>query len=148
MPASVPGVTADGAGGCTANLTVNHNIFPGWLVYIYGSTSTALTPGVDPNSNNTGMKMYTVTSTPTPQSFGFACPGAAAGTYNQDYGATIYFGVQAFPAVAIAGMGNGTYISGGQIFPTDDQRNFAEIQLSRVPPSSVSGDTTQSKSGQ
>jgi hypothetical protein len=136
-PGPLMNIVADGAGGCTANLTVNHNIFPGWLIYVYGSTNNALTPGANAGSNNPGIKTYTVTSAPTAQSFGFACPGVAAGTYDRDFGSTIYFGVQAFPAVAIAATGNGSYVSGGQIFPTDDQRNFAEIEVPQAPPSSV-----------
>jgi hypothetical protein len=125
-PAQLNSVVSDGS-TCTANLAVNHNVVPGWKVYVFGSTDTArLTPGSAP-----GLATYTVTGTPTATSFTFAC-SASAGTYNRDYWDGTYFwgfGIQAWPGVAIAVTGNGAYTGGGTIYSPEDTQNFAELQL-------------------
>jgi hypothetical protein len=207
VPSTLTSIAADGAGICTANLTVNHNLTAGWPIYVYGSANSAyagglvtanisggavisapiagggelyvtppscsisssigasgatctttltngvvtainitaggsgytaatttvtlgsLTPGVNVSSNATGAVSRTVVSTPTAQSFTFGCPNVGAGTYNQDYNPNIYLGITAFPGVAVAGTGNGTYTSGGTLLSTEDKTNFAEINL-------------------
>ena len=129
-------IVAAGGGGsgesCTATFTVNHNILPGWMIWVAGATSTNLSP-VGAYST------YKVTSVPSPNSLTFNCPNVPDGTYDSDYGAAYPLGIVTFPGVALdpGTAGNGAYSNKctslgncGQIVSTEDNRNFAEISLS------------------
>jgi hypothetical protein len=78
LPGTITNIVSDGR-NCTANLTVPHNLQAGWKIYIWGAPEAHLSPAdaVTPAS-------FTVSSTPTPQSFGFACPGVPARSYDTD----------------------------------------------------------------
>jgi len=110
---------------CTVNLTVNHNIFPGWKVLIYSTVTGDITHGY----------RYTVASTPTTKSFTYAC-AASAGTYASDSN-PYHMAVQAEPGFSLAGTGNGNWAgeTGATVIATDDTKNFAEIVF--APPGSV-----------
>lgn len=128
-------IVSDGT-TCTVNLTVNHKIFPGWVVSVYGTGNG----GPWTTSFET---FYKVATTPTAQSFTFACPGTTAGTYNSDYDSSHTMSVESLPGVGYAASGSGLYAGdnssinvGGTITSNEDKRNFAEVVFS--PTSSVS----------
>jgi len=114
-----------GGGVCTANLTVPHNLVPGWEIQVRGSTNAALgTTRVD--------KFYTVSATPTATSFQFPCAGVPDGTYDTNYSKYALLGIMAMPGVAINGTGNGDWTGGGTITPTGESSGFFEIMLAQA----------------
>jgi hypothetical protein len=127
-------IVSDGAGAtasCTVHLTVGHNLVPGWRIQVWGTTDSTL-------GTNSEYSWYTVTRVIDPNTFVFGCPNVPGGTYNTDLSSGVLLAVEAWPGVAIAGTGNGTYTSGGMIVSTDDTRNFTEITFA-VPTGSTSG---------
>lgn len=114
---------------CTVNLTVAHNLQSGWRVLVYSTVNDTESMG-----DITHGYRYTVTSTPTADTFTYGCPGSTAGTYATDSG-DYHMAVVAEPGFSIAGTGNGNYTgeTTGTVVATDDTKNFAEIQYS--PPS-------------
>jgi hypothetical protein len=122
LPGTLANIVSDGK-TCTANLTVPHHLQAGWKIYIWGAPEAHLSPadGVTPAS-------FTISSTPTPQSFGFACPGVPARTYDTDQPGG-NFTIQSFPGVAIPVAGSGSYSHGGTITSNEERRNFAEVHL-------------------
>jgi hypothetical protein len=132
-------VTAQ-SGVCQANLTAQHNLFPGWKVWVSGATNAALGPNTAAGAT---AAIWTVHSVPSPTSFQFACAGVPNGAYASDAAANSPFVVVSWPGVALAAgvAGNGTYsnscqsLSGcGQIVSTEDKKNFAEVSITAQPP--------------
>lgn len=121
IPGKLASITSD-AGVCTAQFTENHDLPPGWLIEVQGSTNAVLgsIPALAP-------KLYTVASVPTPQSFIFNCAGVANGVYNTDYSNAVHLAIQAFPGVGLSGTGNGGWTGGGVITSDDEYKNFAEV---------------------
>jgi hypothetical protein len=122
---------------CTVNLTVAPNIFPGWVVGVFGTASGGpWTGGFDTDYQVTSVGTGCLTST---YCFTFAST-ASAGTYNTDYqgGGAYQMSVMAFPAVGVAIAGNGNYGStlsnGGTVESAENTRNFAEMAF--TPPAS------------
>jgi hypothetical protein len=124
IDSTLTSIVADGVGQCTVNLTTHHNLVPGWPIMVSSSTSSKLTPRSDGSP-----AAYTVTSTPTPTSFVFGCPGVQAGTYNNDPDTGLTLNVAAYPGIALNVQGNADYAGGGSIFSTEDNKGFAEIEL-------------------
>ncbi len=124
-------ITSDGRPSpnttCTVNLTVPHNLAPGWIVDVMGAPEGHLSyaDSVTPIS-------YKVTAVRSPTSFDFTCaPGTPTNaTFNTDNPGG-NFAVQSWPGVAIPVAGGGNFSKGAYIFSNEDNRNFAEIQLSR-----------------
>jgi len=113
------------SGVCTVNLSVPHNIVPGWEVQVRGSTDPTLgTTQVD--------KFYRVSATPTPNSFQFPCAGVPDGLYDTNYSKWVRLGVMAMPGIAIAGAGDGDWTGGGSITPTGESDGFFEVMLTQT----------------
>jgi hypothetical protein len=132
-------------GICTANLTVNHNLLPGWKVFLSGAANTVLGP--DTSSGATAA-IWVVKSIASPTSFQFACSGVSDGTYTSDRAANSPFVIVSWPGVALAQSipGNGTYSNScqslslcGQIVSTEDKKNFAEVTITAQPSSLFTG---------
>ena len=120
---SLTGIVA-AAGVCTANLSVPHNLVPGWEIQVRGSTEPALgTTQVD--------KFYRVSATPTATSFEFPCPGVPDGVYDTNYSKWVRLGVMAMPGIAIAGTGSGDWTGGGSLTPTGESTGFFEVMLTQ-----------------
>ena len=114
------------AGVCTAGLNVNHNLTPGWVVQVRCSTNSTL--GTTHNR-----KFYTVTATPTANSFKFSCPGVPDGDYSADFSTvSCPLTIMSLPGVAVGGDGDGDWTGGGTISPTGEG-NFFEISFSEPP---------------
>ncbi|HLI86855.1 MAG TPA: hypothetical protein VKV17_23310 [Bryobacteraceae bacterium] len=123
------------AGLCTANLTVTHNLLPGWKIFVSGATNPVLGP--DTSSGATAA-IWTVTSVVNTSSFQFGCPGVPDGAYTDDHAANSPFVIVSWPGVALAPeiAGNGTYSNScqslslcGQIVSTEEKKNFAEVTI-------------------
>jgi hypothetical protein len=123
---------------CTVTLNVNHNIFPGWMISVYG------TPGNGP-WQNVLESYYKVATTPTAQTFTFVCAASdPSTTWNTDADDAhfVWLSVKALPGFGYAVAGNGSYNNdttnynkGGTFTSTEDTRNFAEIAF--TPPASA-----------
>jgi hypothetical protein len=139
-PGTLISVVSDGT-VCTVNLSVAHGIQTGWRVIIYLSSLT-------------GGAAYSVTSTPTPDSFTVNCSGSdgtaiAAGTYHADWPAgpfctgetanslCSHMAVIAEPGFSLTGTGNGNWSRStdtrATVVATDDTKNFAEIEYTPPP---------------
>ncbi len=126
---------------CTVNLTTAHNMLPGMKFDLVGSSDSHLSPsdGIDAST-------YTVSSISgscaggATSCFEFACPANTPTSTifnleNVSVGGVINnFMVITWPAISVAGTGNGSYGGNGTLAVTplstaasDDLRNFTEI---------------------
>ncbi len=126
-------------GVCQANLTVNHNVLPGWKIWVSGAGNPVLGPNT---ASGATAAIWTVSSAANPTSFQFACTGVANGTYNTNAAANSPFVIVSWPGVALANgiAGNGTYSNAchslstcGQIVSTEQNKNFAEVTITAQP---------------
>jgi len=117
---------------CTVNLTVAHNLVPGWKVLIYSSVTGDITHGY----------RYNVATTPTSSSFTYACPGSTPGTYAAD-NSYYHMAVQSEPGFSISGTGSGNWAgeTTGTVVATDNTKNFAEIAFTPSSGGSGAGST-------
>jgi hypothetical protein len=129
------------SGACAANLTVSHNLLPGWKIWLSGATNPVLGPNTAAGAT---AAIWTVSSVVSPTSFQFNCPGVSDGTYTSDRAANSPFVIVSWPGVALAPniVGNGSYSNScqslsvcGQIVSTEDKKNFAEITITAQPAS-------------
>lgn len=131
------------SGVCTANLTVSHNLLPGWKIWLSGATNPVLGPNT---SSGATAAIWTVSSVVSATSFQFTCPEVSDGTYTSDRAVNSPFVIVSWPGVALAPdiAGNGRYSNicqslsvCGQIMSTEDKKNFAEITITVQPVSTL-----------
>ncbi len=149
-PGTLTSIVSDGSGNCTVNLTVAHGIQKGWRIRVDWQAPGPGSAAAD----------YTVTSTPTADSFVFACPGVVANTWdnansNGDFeGGSWQIGfhmaVTAEPAVAISGTGSGNWdgSTGGTIVSTENTKGFTQIIFAPPAPSLAATGISVSDVGQ
>jgi hypothetical protein len=113
-------------GTCTANFTVEHNLVPGMVIEVGGSSHASL--------GTLYPVRFTVSGVPSSSSLTFSCPGVPNGTYDDEGDRRASFVLIAYPAVAIEGTGNQNYSSGGTIVTTSETRGFAEIRIPKYTP--------------
>jgi hypothetical protein len=124
---------------CQANLTVSHNLFPGWKIWVSGAGNPVLGPNT---ASGATAAIWTVSAVVTPTTFQFPCAGVANGTYNTNAAANSPLVIVSWPGVALASgiAGNGSYSNAchslstcGQIVSTEDNKNFAEVTITAQP---------------
>jgi hypothetical protein len=134
-------VAADESSGrvCTVNLTEAHGLSVGWKVEVVNTTNDVL--GGTPNPSSP--KIYAISAVPDANSFKFPCPGVPVNTYNTDRSSNMgHMAVMAMPGIAVAGGGATTWNNSGTIESAEENKNFAEINLSPyqgVVPATTSG---------
>jgi hypothetical protein len=122
------------SGTCTVSLTVPHNLVPGWMVEVNGSTNATL--GQAPGDISGSAKLFIVSNVVDANTFQFPCAGVADGTYNTDY-SVYHLNVQAYPGIQLAGTATGTWTGAGTIVSTEENKNFTETLYQ--PPATGSG---------
>lgn len=130
LPGNLTSITTNGTASpntvCTVNLTVPHNLVAGWKVDIIGAPESHIS-----YSDGYTPMTFTVTNIGSSTSFDFTCPAGTPinATFNTDLSPGSLFLVQSWFGLAVPVTGTGTYTSGGTVYSTEDNRNFAEIQL-------------------
>jgi hypothetical protein len=134
-PGMLAGITAD-KGTCVAKTLSPHGLVAGRAFLVLGSASAVL------GQAEGTLKGYAVVSTPTPESFTFACPGVADGNYDRDADEFVQppspwlhwlLSIQVYGAVAIPGTGAGAYTAGGELVSAEEKKNFTEVHLTAPP---------------